>query len=224
MLYRRRIRDRDCYIGQALGREIGLQKNCTCAPEDFECEFNYFRNADGACVLVPGASPLGADTADEQCWAPGSDDPGFWFERTAYRKIPYSSCVGGDRRDRGKQHACAGLIGGGGRGGMFWATIALIPFAAAGLAGYWYMQKGGRAGGIRLDEHRAYRDNQVLATLASVPYFVLGLVSVAWGTLERNLPSWARRDGGLGFRRGYETLPIDEDAEILGGYEDDDEV
>lgn len=224
VLYRRRIRDRDCYIGQTVSQPQKIQKNCTCAAEDFECEFNYYRNSDGKCVLVDGAQPLAKDTEQEQCYVDDNIGDGFWYERTAYRKIPYSSCVGGERPDRGPKHACPGLIGGGGRGGMFWATIALIPFAAAGLAGYWYVQKGGRAGGIRLDEHRAYRDNQVLATLASVPYFLLGLVSVAWGAVERNLPSWARRDGGLGFRRGYETLPIDEDAEILGGYEDDDDV
>ncbi|EJT52393.1 signal sequence binding protein [Trichosporon asahii var. asahii CBS 2479] len=223
VLYRRRIRDRDCYIGEQLTQPQKIQKNCTCAPEDFECEFNYYRNSEGQCVLVDGAQPLAKDTEEEQCYVNGPSD-GFWYERTAYRKIPYSSCVGGERPDQGPKHACPGLIGGGGKSGMFWATIALIPFAAAGLAGYWYMQKGGRAGGIRLDEHRAYRDNQVLATLASVPYFLLGLISVAWGAVERNLPSWARRDGGLGFRRGYETLPIDEDAEILGGYEDDEEV
>lgn len=219
VLYRRRIRTADCYIGQTVGQDNRIQKNCTCTPSDFECEFNYYRNRDGQCVLVDGATPLTVDTEDEQCYV-GDDDDSFWYERTAYRKIPYSSCSGGERPDRGKRHACPGLIGGGGRSGMFWATLALIPFAAAGLAGYWYLQKGRRSGGIRLDEHRAYRDNQVLATLASVPYFLLGLLSVGWSTLERNLPAWARRDGGLG--RDYSSIPIDEDAEVLGAYEDED--
>ena len=49
-------------------------------------------------MLVEGASALALDTTEEQC-------DGFtstWYERTAYRKIPYSSCEGGERPDRGK--------------------------------------------------------------------------------------------------------------------------
>jgi hypothetical protein len=105
-------------------------------------EFNHYRDAAGACVLVETATALSIDTAEEQC-------DGFtstWYERTAYRKIPYSSCEGGERPDRGKAHACPGLVGSGGGGGLFWGSIAILPFALAGLAGYWWYHKAGRPG------------------------------------------------------------------------------
>ena len=46
-------------------------------------EFNYMRNDAGECVLVPGTQPLSDD--DSVCRA--GDE--YWYERTAYRKIPY---------------------------------------------------------------------------------------------------------------------------------------
>jgi hypothetical protein len=105
-------------------------------------EFNHYRAKSGECVLVDGATALSVDTTYEQC--DGTSE--FWYERTAYRKIPYSSCEGGERPDRGPQHACPGLIGGGGRGVMFWGLVAVLPFAVAGGAGWWWVQKGGSIG------------------------------------------------------------------------------
>jgi hypothetical protein len=109
-------------------------------------EFNHFRGESGKCELVPGATILSTDTIYEQC-------DGFtptWYERTAYRKIPYSSCEGGERPDRGKAHACPGLVGGGGLSGLFWGSIAILPFALAGLAGYWWYHNAGRPGYVYL--------------------------------------------------------------------------
>lgn len=97
-------------------------------------------------MLVEGASALALDTAEEQC-------DGFtstWYERTAYRKIPYSSCEGGERPDRGKSHACPGLVGNRSLGALFWGSVAILPFALAGLAGYWWYHKGGRPGYVPL--------------------------------------------------------------------------
>ena len=106
-------------------------------------EFNFYRNPAGDCVLVEGATALSATSAEaEQC----NGYESFWYERTAYRKIPYSSCEGGNRPDRGKQHACPGLIGGGGHGFFFWAFILLLPFGCAGAAAWYFYQQMGRPG------------------------------------------------------------------------------
>lgn len=102
-------------------------------------EFNYHRDpTSNACVLFPSAEALSLDTESEQC--PTSED-GTWYERTAYRKIPYSSCQGGDRPDRGKRHECSGRYQGAKKGSAFWWTIGLAPFAFAGLAGLWWIKK-----------------------------------------------------------------------------------
>lgn len=105
-------------------------------------EFNYYRDKSGKCVLVDGAVALSSNTESEQCLSYNDE---FWYERTAYRKIPYSSCVGGERLDHGPQHECPGLVGGG-LSGIFWGSVAILPFAIAGLAGWWWYSKGGTAG------------------------------------------------------------------------------
>lgn len=132
--YHRRIRDRDCYIGEAIEQPKAVVRNCTCTASDFECEFNYYRNDAGRCVLVDGATPLSISTEEEQC--DGSSQ--YWYDRTNMRRIPYSSCEGGDRPDRGKRHSCANAILGGGHGFFWWMFIIVIPFVMAGAAAYWF--------------------------------------------------------------------------------------
>ncbi|WVW85580.1 hypothetical protein I302_107618 [Kwoniella bestiolae CBS 10118] len=217
-MYHRRIRDRNCYIGRRVDQPKTIVRNCTCTPADFECEFNYRRDASGNCVLVDGASPLSYDTEYEQC--DGFTE--FWYERTEYRKIPYSSCEGGERPDRGKRHECPGLILRGGLGGLFWGSIAMIPFAFAGLAGWYYWTKGSRPGAIRLGEHRAFGDDSpaagVLSIIASVPIFLIAIGQEGWAWVTRKVPFL---DDVFGSRTPYRSVPIDDDAEILGNYEDD---
>ena len=100
-------------------------------------EFNHVKNADGKCVLVAGTSPL---PSDDSCR--GNDE--YWYERTAYRKVPYSSCEGGFRPDQGTRHLCPGLRG---RGALFWLTILFFPFAMTALVAWWWYKKSGLARG-----------------------------------------------------------------------------
>ena len=97
-------------------------------------EFNYARNENGECVLLPGLSPRAPDP-NAQCRA-GEQ----WYDLTAYRKIPYSSCEGGRRVDRGTEHTCPGV---GGRSAFFWLMMLFIPVSFAGLIGYYFHKKGG---------------------------------------------------------------------------------
>lgn len=188
-------------------------------------EFNHRRNADGECVLVPGLEPL---PNDDSCREDGQE---FWYERTAYRKVPISTCEGGKRLDRGLEHRCPGLKG---HGFFFWLFVLIIPFLFTALVAYWYYRRSGMARGcvifsdvlrigtdddcstIRLPggDHssRFSSDSGVLATVASVPWFLLGLGGMAW--------EWvASRFGSLGTQyratRGYRHVPVDEDAQIL---------
>ena len=190
-----------------------------------DSEFNYYRDASGACVLVEGATALSSNTEYEQCDGYESS----WYDRTAYRKIPYSSCEGGDRPDRGSQHACPGLIGGPGLSGLFWGSIAILPFACAGVAGWWWYTKGGHTGymmsnklfasfadedrSIRLADHRAFGGDGgtgVLSTLASVPYFLIGVTRAGWAWVERKVPFL---EDLFAKRAPYRQVPIDDDGE-----------
>ena len=181
----------------------------------------------------------------------------YWYERTAYRKIEYSSCEGGMLLDRGAKHPCPGI---GGHGFFWWFFVLFIPVAFAALIGFWlYRRHGMQRGYARLlvpfsplvsssfefslnfSYHRAIRlpsseaphgsvylgasrESDFLDTLASVPWFVIGIAGIAWDKLRssrlpfvgRDGPGWARN---AGYRPtttgGYRTIPIDEDAQVL---------
>ncbi|KAA1470082.1 Oligoxyloglucan reducing end-specific cellobiohydrolase [Dentipellis sp. KUC8613] len=205
-LYHRRVRDRNCVVGDQEKAQTKVVKNCACTESDFECEFNHERDSNGKCVLVPGTTPL---PNDDTCR--GDDE--YWYERTAYRRIPHSSCEDGIRPDRGKAHRCPGIRG---HGFFFWLFVLVLPFGITALVGYWYYRRSGMARGtIRLpgDTRPAYRgDSSALDTLASVPWFVLGVLGVAWEATA----SWVEKIGmNFRSRRGYRNVPVDEDAQIL---------
>ncbi|KAF5354534.1 hypothetical protein D9758_011247 [Tetrapyrgos nigripes] len=184
-LYHRRLRDAQCYVGGQKLKDPEVQDNCPCTETDFECEFNYVRNSNNKCELVPGMQPL-PDDPDSQC-ASGAD---YWYERTAYRKIPYSSCEGGDTRDHGLAHPCSDT---GGHSWLFWCTVILILVAFTGLVGMWYYRKSGMARGTI----------QLPPDDPSFPWWNrlrLGRISLSFG---------------YSTRRGYRNLPADEDAQIL---------
>ena len=187
-------------------------------------EFNHRRDGDGKCVLEEGTQPL---QNDDSCR--GDDE--YWYERTPYRKVPISSCEGGKRLDRGVQHRCPGIKG---HGFFFWLFIFAIPCLFAGLVGYWFYHKNGLARGyvscseglarkftffrrtIRLPgpegNPRYTSDSGVISTLASVPWFLIGLGGIAWEWVSSKFGSASSR---FRSRRGYRHIPVDEDAQIL---------
>ncbi|KAF9483067.1 vacuolar protein sorting/targeting protein 10 [Pholiota conissans] len=202
--YHRRVRNTDCVVGETKKAEDIFVENCLCTKADFECEFNHVRNANGDCELVPGTTPL---PNDDSC----SNGEDYWYERTAYRIIPYSSCEGGYRPDRGKEHVCPGLRS---KSSWFWFFMLLLPFAFTALVGYYYYRRSGLARGtIRLpgDMRPAYGgDTGVVATLASVPWYVIGVAGIAYEWVASRADKYLFRS-----RRGYRNVPIDEDAQIL---------
>ena len=55
-------------------------------------------------------------------------------------------------------------------------------------------------------------DAGVVETLASVPWFVIGIANVAF----ESIAGWVRDAGfAVRSRRGYRDVPVDEDAQIL---------
>jgi hypothetical protein len=207
MLYHRRLRDANCVVGTQPKEEAKKQNNCACAAVDFECEFNYLRNENGDCVLAPGTTPLPNDER-----ASCSNGEEYWYERTAYRKISYSTCEGGFRPDQGTAHPCPGFRH---HSGWFWWVIILISFGLAALVGLYYYRRSGIArGNIRLptDSRGFGHDSGILSTLASVPWFLVGLAGIAWEYVASHVESLSN---SYRARRGYRNLPVDEDARIL---------
>ncbi|KAH9989911.1 Oligoxyloglucan reducing end-specific cellobiohydrolase [Russula compacta] len=208
-LYHRRRRDRNCVVGHQKKAKEVIVKNCACTASDFECEFNYERNANGECVLVQGTQPL---PNDDSCRGGAQ----YWYERTPYRRIPHSTCEDGERPDHGRRHLCPGVSG---HGFLFWFFVLVVPFAFTTLVATWYYKRSGRATGtIRLPGGDAARprfsasDAGVVETLASVPWFVIGMASVAFEVASE----WVRdATFSLRSRRGYRDVPVDEDAQIL---------
>ncbi|GAA5949701.1 hypothetical protein JCM10213_001361 [Rhodosporidiobolus nylandii] len=210
--YHRRIRDRTCFVGEQLPRVPKIEKYCPCSHEDFECEYNHKRNSRGDCVLMEGAQPL---EADQQCaW----DQP-FWFDRTAYRKVPHSKCKGGLELDKGSRHVCPGHST---KGGFFWASVAVLPFGIAALAAVWWTRRRKGYGRIRLPEP-GESSSPVVDFLVSVPWWVVGMAGVlAEKIREMRVPFLSerlRRRRGRG-NRGYRSLRLDDDASLLEDYED----
>ncbi|KAK0452799.1 vacuolar protein sorting/targeting protein 10, partial [Desarmillaria tabescens] len=206
-LYHRRVRETNCVVGDQPKAAVRVVNNCPCTQADFECEFNYAKNVNDECVLVPGTTPL---PDDDSC----KNDEEFWYERTAYRKIPYSSCENGIRPDRGTRHSCPGFRA---HGPLFWWFVILIPFMFTALVGYWYYRRSGMARGhIRLPgdggPYYGGSNGGVMETLASVPWFVIGVAGIAWEWIVSHVES---AGASLRTRRGYRNIPVDEDAQIL---------
>ncbi|KAE9396840.1 Oligoxyloglucan reducing end-specific cellobiohydrolase [Gymnopus androsaceus JB14] len=206
-LYHRRLREANCIVGNQRKDEARIENHCACTDVDFECEFNYIRDANNECVLAPGTTPL--PPSDESC----SDGDEYWYERTAYRKTSYSTCEGGSRIDRGTEHACPGFRH---HSSWFWWFVILISFGLAALVGMYYYRRSGVArGNIRLptDTRGSFGgDSGILSTLASVPWFLVGLAGIAWEFVASNVESLSN---SYRSRRGYRNLPVDEDARIL---------
>lgn len=160
-------------------------------------------------MLVEGTRPL---PDDDSCRGGAQ----YWYERTPYRRIPHSTCEDGERPDHGRRHLCPGVSG---HGLLFWFFVLVIPFAFTTLVATWYYKRSGRATGtIRLPGGDVSRprfnasDAGVVETLASVPWFVIGMASVAFEVASE----WVRdATFSLRSRRGYRDVPVDEDAQIL---------
>lgn len=159
-----------------------------------------------------------------------------------YRKIPISTCVGGEEsRYLGEEVPCPGheekfeKEHGGLSGFAFFLVAILLPISAAGIIGWVvYRRFEGEFGRIRLGDTRSAFDadkpwvqypvaalSAVVAIVAALPM----LLSAAWrsvsGLLGRNRRYTTRQSFARG-RGDYAVVDPDED-ELLGA-DDDDEL
>ncbi|KAL2869409.1 vacuolar protein sorting/targeting protein 10 [Aspergillus lucknowensis] len=245
--YRRKKLSAACWNNWRGPHLHSIQRNCSCTNADYECDYNYERQSDGSCALVPGLQP-----ANPIAYCAANPDAIEYYENTGYRRIPQTTCEGGKNLDHlvprpcpGKEeafdekHGISGI-------GLFFAIVT--PIAAAGAIGYYlYTRWDGKFGQIRLGEtpERAQGLLSRDSILIMVPItLIAGVVAVAKAlpllasSLWRSVNGYARIGRNRGYprpyasrasfaaRRGDYSSVVDDEDELLGvedGDADEDE-
>lgn len=237
--YYRKIKGRDCYIGRSLLKPYEIIRNCSCTRRDYECDFNYERGSDGACRLVPGYSPPDHSSICKEM--PGTIE--YW-EPTGYRKIPLSTCEGGQTLDKIEAKPCPGKekeFNQKHRGlhgfGLF--MVIVLPIGMAGVIGYimWdHFSK--RYGQIRLGEDDEDQNVIVRSLVISVAAViaVLSVIPDFFQSAYRTIKSKFKRSrrfttrGSLSRGRNDYSIVAAAEDELLGpddediGLDEDDEI
>ncbi|KAL8916326.1 MAG: hypothetical protein Q9208_008593 [Pyrenodesmia sp. 3 TL-2023] len=229
--YHRKIPDRECYNGRGIQHLHDIARNCECTRSDFECDYNFEPVKDGSCKLVSGLEP---PDHSKICQDPKKIS---YFKPTGYRRVPLSTCEGGNELDKYEEVPCRGHeddFAEAHRGlGAFWIFIlaVVLPVGIASAVGYWVWQNwDGKFGRIRLgDQGSAFDADQpwikypilavsgVVAVLAAVPLLMGSLWRWASG-----LFGGGRRYTTRGsFARGRGDYAVVDEDELLG--EDEDE-
>ncbi|WQF78177.1 Putative WD40/YVTN repeat-like-containing domain superfamily, sortilin [Colletotrichum destructivum] len=245
--YLRKKEDANCYNDARVQHLYQLQ-NCTCTRSDFECDYNYELDSHKQCSLVEGKSPI----SPEQ-WCKENPDEVEYYEPTGYRRIPLTTCVGGQEFNKQAQaHPCAGKEDEFERRrrtsgiAIFFAVV--IPIGLAGAIGWWvYRNWNGKIGQIRLGESPSFDHDApwvkypvialsaVVAVGAALPLVASALWRRATSAYESvsggGGGSWLNGRGNRRFTtrdsfargRGDYAVVDDDEGELLGD-ESDEEV
>ncbi|KAJ7446295.1 Oligoxyloglucan reducing end-specific cellobiohydrolase [Mycena latifolia] len=200
VFYHRRVRDADCVVGRQPVLPGTIIRNCACTNTDFECEFNYYKNETNECVLIPGATPL---PNDDSC----ADGEEYWYERTGYRRISWSTCVGGENLDRGIRHRCPSN-GGAQQGGYYLWFLAAVGLTILVLfVTYWGYTSCSAPRSIQLPEDNSTTDTSTtLDNIKAFPVFLLRIARAAWAwTAYRFRTVFQKNTGPI-------NLSMDEDS------------
>ncbi|KAI1004973.1 Vacuolar protein sorting/targeting protein 10 [Podosphaera aphanis] len=232
--YYRKAPGADCYNGRMIHHLHDIARNCSCTRRDYECDFNYQRQADGTCALVKGFTPPDHSLV---CAVGGTIE---YSEPTGYRKIPGDTCSTDGRpgMDESTLRACPGKEEqfkkkhGASSIGIFFAII--IPFALAGAVGWWVWKSWNRKfGQIRLGEpgfesEVPYIKYPILfvASIVAAAQAIPLLISSLWHSVITSMGGsrsarFTTRDS---FSRQGNYAVVDEDEGELLGEESDDEI
>ncbi|CAK7268011.1 vacuolar protein sorting/targeting protein PEP1 [Sporothrix epigloea] len=217
--YLRKKTDRTCYNGYKI-QHLSNTQNCTCSRRDYECDYNFELDNHGQCSLVPGLAPLSKDQ-----WCSDHPDAVDYYPPTGFRRIPLTTCVGGDEFDKTttpqpcKDHEGEFERKHSGPGAFAVFAIVLLCVGIAGAA-FWYVYSNwsGKFGAIRLGEGGAsrftvntearYIKYPLIAIGGAVAVAASALAGVAVAVAESvRLPSlgtglWRRATGFVDRQRG----------------------
>ena len=197
--YHRKRPDVNCYNGKTeIVHLHSIARNCSCTRQDYECDYNYQVQNDGTCKLVPGLEP---EDHVENC-RKNPKQVEFWYP-TGYRKIPLSTCQGGQELDKITSSPCPGhereYEEKHGLSGLGLFFVILVPVLVAGGFGFWAYRKWqsdgfGDFGQIRLGDGLGGGSGQspfisvpvailsaIVAVVSAVPLLVMSLWRSARG-------------------------------------------
>ncbi|KAL2819880.1 hypothetical protein BDW59DRAFT_151241 [Aspergillus cavernicola] len=241
--YRRKKASAGCWNNWRGPHLHSVAKNCTCTRADYECDYNYERQSDNSCALVPG---LTAEDPVAYCKA-HPEAVEFW-EVTGYRRIPQTTCEGGTILDHLVPQPCPGKEEeydqkhGISSIGLFFAIVT--PIALAGVVSYYlYTRWDGKFGQIRLGDTSGSqgllsRDSLlimipitiiagVVAVAKTLPLLATSLWRSASGYIRigrsRNYHRPYASRSSFAARRGEYTSVVDDEDELLGVDVDGDE-
>ncbi|KAJ4137573.1 vacuolar protein sorting/targeting protein PEP1 [Fusarium equiseti] len=242
--YLRKKPGRKCYNQASMSR-LREYENCECTRRDFECAYNFEPDNHGQCKLVPGHEAL-----SRQEWCSQHPNETTWYGSSAYRRIPLTTCVGGQELDQTseewpcqgheeeyeRKHRASGW-------GIFFAIV--VPIGVAGAFGWYaYRNWSGKFGQIRLGDNSATFDSEqpwikypviavsaLAAVVASLPLVLTSLWRTTTGAYERisnrsRGGNWSRRyttRDSFARGRGDYSMVDDDEGELLGE-ESDEEV
>lgn len=202
-----------------------------------DSDYNYERQSDGSCSLVPGLGPQ-----DPAAYCKANPEAIEYWEITGYRRIPQTTCEGGINLDHRVSRPCPGKqeqydkrhgISG---AGLFFAIAT--PITLAGAIGYYlYTRWDGKFGQIRLGESPVGSQGLLSweSLLVTIPITVIaGVVAIAktlpllatslWRSASgyvrigrsRSSPRPYASRGSFAARRGDYTSVVDDEDELLG--------
>ncbi|KAI8075104.1 hypothetical protein BC940DRAFT_363148 [Gongronella butleri] len=82
MFYRRKI-DRACYVGRDFQEPEVEMKNCPCTQADYECDYNFARDAQGKCTRIDHDI-----VSSDEC----KHESDTYLASSGYRLIPGNTC------------------------------------------------------------------------------------------------------------------------------------
>jgi len=231
--YHRKRTEKKCFNGQMIPHLHSIERNCSCTRRDFECDFNFQRQTDGSCALVPGFTPY-----DHSLICKEDESIIEYDDPTGYRRIPLSTCVGGKEFDKSVPHPCPG------KGeqfkqkhsvsgiGIFFIVIVCIGVAAG--VGWWVWTNMGNFGQIRLGEQSSDLEppyvkypKLVLVAIVMVATGAAALATSLWRdartTFGGSRPARFTTRDSFARGRGDYAVVDDDEGELLGD-ESDEEV
>lgn len=180
-------------------------------------DYNYELDNFGACHLVKGLQPLSREQ-----WCRDHPDAVEYFEPTGYRRLPLTTCVGGQEFDKlAVSHPCPGREdeyerAHRGPSGFALFLAITLPIAAASAVGWWVWRKwsstfgqirlgeqpSGGVGGL-LDSDAPWVRYPVIAVsaLVAVAGAIPLLAAALWRTVSGKVAGgarggWSRLSGG----------------------------
>lgn len=230
--YFRKIPSHNCYIGPKITQPHKLLQNCACTREDFECDFNYERQPGGTCALVPGLPKPDNKKLCEQ-----DKNRVEYYEPTGYRRIPLTTCEGGQELDKStpipcpgkedefkKKHSASGVA-------IFFGVIFAIGLA--GGIGYWvYNNWSGKFGAIRLGDDTSMSSGPDWKEYPIIALSAVVAVAMATPVVLRAIGGWVGRmftrerryTTRSSFARGGYAPVANDEGELLGDDDDEDDV